>query len=185
MGPSRSRLTHQIRFPAPFRRWGRSVSGVTAIEFALISPVFFVLLVGILEVGLMYLAQVDLQNAINNASRTIRTGQVQAQNLSSSAFRTQICSKVSALMNCGAKLQVDVQSFATFANGSYSTPLNADGTLNQSLTNFTPGGASKIVLVRALYPWPVSTPLLTPFLVNMAGNSHLIVATAAFRNEPY
>jgi hypothetical protein len=42
-----------------------------------------------------------------------------------------------------------------------------------------------VVTLRAYYQWPVTTPLLTWFLVNMAGNKHLIAAASAFRNEPY
>ncbi len=41
------------------------------------------------------------------------------------------------------------------------------------------------MLVRAFYTWGVITPLLTPFLVNMSSNNHLIYAAAAFRNEPF
>jgi hypothetical protein len=39
--------------------------------------------------------------------------------------------------------------------------------------------------VRLFYQWPVFVSLLGSDLSNMGGNKHLIVATAAFRNEPY
>jgi hypothetical protein len=41
------------------------------------------------------------------------------------------------------------------------------------------------VLVRVFYAWPVFTPLLTPFLTNMASSKHLLYSAAAFRNEPF
>jgi hypothetical protein len=40
-------------------------------------------------------------------------------------------------------------------------------------------------LVRAFYTMPIYTPVLTWFLVNMAGNKHLVSAATAFRNEPF
>ena len=43
-----------------------------------------------------------------------------------------------------------------------------------------------MVVVRAFYPLDIGTLLPTEVnLSNMAGGSRLLVATAAFRNEPY
>ena len=42
-----------------------------------------------------------------------------------------------------------------------------------------------VVLVRAFYTWQVFSPGLDWFLINMAGNYHLLSAASAFRNEPY
>ena len=49
----------------------------------------------------------------------------------------------------------------------------------------TIGNACDVVLVRAFYTMPIYTPVLTWFLVNMAGNKHMVSAATAFRNEPY
>ena len=57
--------------------------------------------------------------------------------------------------------------------------------LNSALNNYELGTACSVVLVRAFYTWSVLTPLLTPFLVNMSSNDHLIYAASAFRNEPF
>jgi hypothetical protein len=37
------------------------------------------------------------------------------------------------------------------------------------------------VVVRLFYKWPIYVSLLQ----NMSGNNRLLIATAAFRNEPY
>jgi hypothetical protein len=37
------------------------------------------------------------------------------------------------------------------------------------------------VVVRLFYQWPIYVSLLQ----NMSGNKRLLIATAAFRNEPY
>ena len=41
------------------------------------------------------------------------------------------------------------------------------------------------MVVRLFYQWPVYVSLLGFTLPNMAGDKRLLVATAAFRNEPY
>ena len=160
-------------------------AGSASIEFALIAPIFFVLLMGTIEVGVMFFSQFVLQNATNDAARLIRTGQVAAQSMTAAQFRTTICNKVSPLLACDANLQIDVESFANFAAASFPTPITGTNTLDPTLNNFTPGGVCRVVLVRTFYTWSVVTPLLTPFMVNLANNQHLLSATAAFRNEPY
>jgi len=49
--------------------------GQAALQFALIAPVFFLLLMGTIEAGVIFFAQSSLQDAVNGASRLIRTGQ--------------------------------------------------------------------------------------------------------------
>jgi Flp pilus assembly protein TadG len=160
-------------------------SGSAAIEFAMIAPIFFIFMLGTIEVGVMYLGQFALQNATSDAARLIRTGQVSLNNMTAAQFRTSICNGISPVLPCNTNLQIDVQSYTNFSTANYGSPLKADGTLNPALNNFSPGGVCSIVLVRAFYVWSVDTPLLSTFMVNMAGNKHLMTATAAFRNEPY
>ena len=47
------------------------------IEFAFIAPVFFLLLLGIIETGIMFYAQNTLNFATQNAGRLVRTGSAQ------------------------------------------------------------------------------------------------------------
>ena len=58
------------------KAWLRSDQGSAAIEFAFVAPVFFALMLGILEIGVMMFAQFALQNSVMDAARLIRTGQV-------------------------------------------------------------------------------------------------------------
>ena len=179
-------------------------AGSAAIEFAFIAPVFFVLLMGSVEVGVMFFGQTVLQNATNDAARLVRTGQitgtlpnqvltqaqlnagqVAGQAMTQAQFRTYICNEIAPVLACNGNLQIDVQAFSNFSAASFASPLKADKTLNPALNNFAPGSVCSVVLLRAFYTWNVVTPLLTPFLTNMASNQHLMSATAAFRNEPY
>jgi Flp pilus assembly protein TadG len=160
-------------------------SGSAAIEFALIAPVLFILIMGIIEAGIIFLGQFMLQNAVDDAARLIRTGQVATDSMTKTQFRTYICNKVSPLLACDGNMQIDVESYSAFSALSYAAPLKSDGTLDSSLDNYSVGDVCSVVLVRAFYTWSVATPLLTPFLVNMANSKHLMAAASAFRNEPY
>ncbi len=167
--------------------------GSAAIEFAMVAPVFFVLLMGIFEAAIMFFSQAALQNAMVDMGRYIRTGQINCHTTSGgncvkmtqAQFRTEMCAKITPLIACNANLLIDVQAYSSYGGTNFNTPLNADKTLNSSLNNYITGNACDVVLARTFYTWPVVTPVLSWFLVNMAGNKHLLTAATAFRNEPY
>ena len=82
-------------------------------------------------------------------------------------------------------IKIDVQDLQPASPRSRTAkPINANGNL---LTNFGyhAGRAGDIVVVRLMYEWPVYVSLLGFNLTDMAGNKRLIIATAAFRNEPF
>lgn len=158
-------------------------SGATAVEFAMIAPIFLLLLFAIFETGIIFMAQSVLQSAVNNAARTVKIGS--AASMDATTFRNSICSQISVLMSCSSNLQIDLVSYGSFSSATYSSPLNPDGSFNSAMSRYQPGSGGSIELLRASYAWPVVTPLLTTFLVNMGNNSHLISASVAFRNEPF
>jgi Flp pilus assembly protein TadG len=163
-----------------------SRKGSAALEFAMIAPVFFVLLMGTFEAAIMFFSQAALQNALTTEGRLIRTGQASSAAKTQAQFRTDICNMVTPLIACDGNLQIDVESFSSgYGSVTYTSPLNSNNTLNTSLNNYSIGNACDVVLVRAFYTMPIYTPALTWFLVNMAGNKHLVSAATAFRNEPY
>jgi hypothetical protein len=196
-------------------RWVRSDQGSAAIEFAFIAPVFFALMLGILEIGVMTFGQFALQNAVTDAARLIRTGQAQTisaligdeipvQKCASSPgstqstfaseqdwFKQQICCGVEALMSCD-KLVVTVASPASGFGGSFDALQTAGtaGTFDAASSN----AACSVVLVRATYVWTVWFPGLArilnsnmpdKFLVNVGDDGRLLSGTSAFRNEPF
>ncbi|HEX4634770.1 MAG TPA: TadE/TadG family type IV pilus assembly protein [Rhizomicrobium sp.] len=190
-----------FRVKALLERLRADARGSAALEFAMVAPVFFLLLMGTVEAGVIFFAQSSLQSAVNDTARLIRTGQSACFSLDSNnlcktmttdQFRTKVCSEVGSLLqkcnvdtNGNSNLQFDVTDYpAGFAGVTISSPLNAQRNLPK-LTTFNTGSPCDVVLVRAYYQWPVITPLLNFFLANMNGSYHLLATAAAFRNEPY
>jgi Flp pilus assembly protein TadG len=166
-------------------RWRKnSQSGSAIVEFAMIAPVFFLLLFAIMEIGIIFFAQSTLQHATDDIGRMIRTGQVQAQQLTQTQVRTQLCTEISPLIPCDNQLYLDIEAFSTFGTVTFSPPLDSNGNMIP-LNNFQTGSACSVVLVRSFYAWPVFTPVLTSFLTTMANSKHLLYAASAARNEPY
>lgn len=168
--------------------------GSAAIEFAFVAPVFFVLLMGTFEAAILFFSQAALQNGMSDMGRYIRTGQVNCHTtangncvaMTQEQFRTMLCGKISPLIACDSNLQIDIKNFTDYGSVPVGAPpLKPDKTLDPTLNRYQTGAACEVVLARAFYTWPVATPVLSWFLVNMAGDKHLVTAATAFRNEPY
>jgi len=202
-------LTVTLRFRKTLRALRRhlrrnATRGAVGIEFAFIAPIFFLLLLGIMETGILFYAQNTLSYSTQNTGRLVRTGSAQGTVFSTAAkcagsgvagasysssqqwFKDQICCGISNLMtDCAGSLHVNVQNYSAGFGTNFSNSTDAGGNLVAVSDNYSPGNPCDVVLVRATYNWTVATPLLTVFLVNMAGGQHLLSATTAFRNEPY
>jgi hypothetical protein len=170
----------------------RGTSGSAALQFAIIAPVFFMMLFATLETAMVFYAEMILENAVKITGRTIRTGQAQLANKTPAQFRQDICDQISFLLNCdAAHLYVDVRSFGNFGAADFPPPVDANGNIVANLNNYQPGGSSQvpagnsIVLVRVFYTWQLNTPMFANYFSNMAGNQRLITSSMAFKNEPY
>ncbi|MDB5438433.1 MAG: pilus assembly protein TadE [Caulobacteraceae bacterium] len=167
------------------RRFGRARRGAAAVEFALVALPFLTLVFAVLELGMIMLVNTTLNQALGATARMVRTGQVTNATASSAAgLKTVLCTQMSWLgASCSSKLNLDVRSFASFTGVTGPDSTNA---LNAAKMCWDTGGPGSVVLVTAYYPWTVFAPVLNSALLT-SGNStqRVIVATAAFKNEPY
>jgi Flp pilus assembly protein TadG len=158
-----------------WRLW-RDQAGASLVEFALIALPFFILLYGSFELGFVYWANQELENAAGYGARLVRTGQVQAGGLDQAQLTTAICSKTAVLVGCTSKLRLDVRSAATLGEITAPVPVNGSGALkNPGEFTYAPGAANDVVLVTAFYQWP---RLLSP-------SDPILRAASVGRNEPF
>jgi Flp pilus assembly protein TadG len=164
------------------RRFVRQQSGVAAVEFGMVAVPFLALIFAILETSVIFFAGQALETAVADSGRLIMTGQAQQQGFDQNAFKNAVCAKIYGLFDCANGIVIEVKSFPTFAAITAPSPLDANGNFVNNF-GYDPGNPCSIVLVRLFYQWPVYVSLLG--LNNMAGGKRLLVATSAFRNEPY
>jgi Flp pilus assembly protein TadG len=171
-----------------WRRFWRARDGAVAMEFGFVVVPFFMLMIGVAEVSMVGFTQTNLDLAISEQSREIRTGTAQETGLTYTQIRTAICDDIQRLMvvDCEANLFLDVQTYASFVDAADGTtnPI-VNGQLQSGGFGFSPGGASDIVVVRAYYRWHVLTPLFENIFANADGGDRLLVSTMMFRNEPF
>lgn len=167
-------------------RWRTDTRGVTAIEFAMVATPFLMMLFGIIGVGLYFFTTFTLENAVEQASRLLRTGQAQQAGYTEAQFKTKVCEYVPSHVDCAGKVTVNVLSFPDTNITPDSLPNCLTSTNGLSgATAYDPGGASEVVLVWVCYEWELASKIPFLKLGNMANGSRLIQATTVFRSEPY
>ena len=168
-------------------RWGsfgHNSSGSSALEFALLALPLSLLLFGIIAIGLMFAGNMALENAAEQGARMIRTGQ--AKGFDASMFKSEVCKKLTAPLSCDG-LKLDVRTFSSFGSSDLTNPLDSSGNLKSEF-NYQPGMGSQVVVVRAFYEWDLLAVLPEEIRLrasNMPSGNRLLVATVAFRNEPF
>ncbi|MFA4995025.1 MAG: TadE family protein [Bdellovibrionales bacterium] len=165
----------RFRSRASCRRAARR--GAFAPEFALIAPVFFLLLMGVIELCLMEGAQQMLESAAYNTSRLAKTGFV-AENQTQAETINQIL--VNILSSYGSLLDPAHVVTTQSSYSSFSGAAAGGGTIGY-------GTASEIVTYTISYPWKIFTPLMCSALGSLCGTDRVVVLTSTIvvRNEPY
>ncbi len=172
--------------------------GATAIEFAILGIPFTALLFGIVEISVLFFMSSTVNHAMAEVSREIRTGEFQGTGGGADEFKAAICSAMSTVGHCD-NLRVDVISSATGRFSNLILPVSpttctgtpaaieaceaADPVMPADEYNDTNSG--EVVIVRVQYVHHLSVPNALTRLANAAGNTHVITATTAFKNEPF
>lgn len=166
------------------QKFRRSEDGTTAVEFSLIAAPFIFMLVGLIEMSLMFASSSLLEGSTSTAARLIRTGAIQQSGGSQALFQQELCDFADPLITC-EDLQYQVISVDTFEDADNLPDANFDGDGNLTDQTFDPGGVSDVVLVRVVYHYDIATPMLQPFLTNNGDGTRTMISTIVLQTEPY
>lgn len=169
-------------------RWIRKEDGVTAVEFSLVGVPFVFMIIGIIEMAMMFTTQSVIEYGTSQGARLIRTGQVQ-QGGGEAAFRAAVCGAAAItparnFIDCD-DLQYQVVALDSFGDAQdFDDPtFDEDGNLeNQS---FDAGDVNDVVMIRVAYRYPIMTPLMGTMLTNNSDNSRIMLSTTVLQTEPY
>jgi Flp pilus assembly protein TadG len=159
------------------RRDGR---GSAMLQFALVAPVFFLLLFSLVEESLLVFTQSQLDDATLGAARSILIGTFQTSSKSLPDFQTAVCGKIVGMISsCSSNIQV-------YADADGVDPSNlaiaSSGYWNGTSGTFNVGGPSQYMVLQVGYRFPYFIPW---FAYITGGGSALIVSTLVFQVEPY
>lgn len=177
------------------KRFTKDEDGATAIEFAFVAIPFFALLFGIMELAIVFFVNSALVHATSEAGRHIRVGNFQACG-GVDEFKAIVCGNMKGLANCWKNVRIDVvegESFKTITlpdippvqpRDSSKTGQDAIPQTGNGL--YSPNVAGDTMIVRAVLHYRLALPPLLTRLDSPTGSgARTMVATTAFRNEPF
>lgn len=174
--------------------------GTTAVEFALIAPLLFSMIFGIIEISLIIFAQNALENATFVASRIGKTGYVEDGETREETIRSALENRAGAMMDV-TQLQITTESYPEFGDvgspepyvdangnavrdeGENYTDVNGNGTYDEDMGVSGSGSAGEVVVYTVSYPWH----LFGNWIGEYFGTSQTVNLTArtVVVNEPY
>lgn len=152
------------------RRFNKNNDGTSAVEFALILPVFLLLLFGTIEIAMVMFTLSLAEGGLREAARFGVTGQEVDPAARQARILEIITEHTHGLIDVSdANVQVTVYPDFT---GDDTGPGAAGA-----------GSANDVVFYRLNYEWQYLTPIFAVF--TGLGNSLPMTATIAVRNEPF
>lgn len=158
-------------------RLAKCRTGVTAVELALVLPVFLIMILAVVEIGLEFLTQVVLDQAVAGGVRQVQMGKA----TTASSVTIAICGNIySGLVpSCTTNIQLYLTSGTAFSALTLAT-VNSAGVM--SPTTFSAGTSGSDILMQVAY----ARPYLFSMLSTIAGSKvHALISTVAVQNEPY
>ncbi len=195
----------RFRRIARCKRFANREDGSMAVEFAVISPVLFLLIMGLVEVGLILSAQNILESATYLASRAGRTGYVANNKTQEETIRETLEERASLLFD-SQRLSINSLNMTNSAYSDYSnigepepwvdangngawdygenfTDVNGNGAWDDDQGRSGAGTSGQVVVYTVTYPWRLFTPLIG-YVIGENGIVNLS-ARAVVKNEPY
>ncbi|MCC8947010.1 MULTISPECIES: TadE/TadG family type IV pilus assembly protein [Bradyrhizobium] len=173
-------------FTRLLHRFRRNRRGATAVEFAMVAPLFFGLLFAIIEVAMIFFASQVLETVTQDSARMIMTGQAQGASYTQQQFKDYVCGQVNPLFDCANGISVDVRSYPAatgFSSVNIAPPIDSNNAFIPAM-KWCPGKDGDVVVVRLFYQWPLFVTKLGFNVANLANGKRLLTATATFKNEP-
>ena len=166
----------------------RDERGSAVVEFAIVATPFFMLTFGIFGLSIYQFTSFSLQNAVDQAGRTVRTGLYQTSGksggvMTNAEFKQAVCDLAPAYIDCKNKLKVFVTTpGANFSSATANRPSCANN--EATSTDAVPGGSSVIILVVACYTFDLAKTLPYVSFGQAQGSAATIQASTVFRTEP-
>ncbi|HZR31498.1 MAG TPA: TadE family protein [Terriglobales bacterium] len=151
------------RLRSPSKR--RSMRGQSLVEFAMIAPLFFFLLFGVVDFGRLFFVQMTLQNAVRQAGRFAITG----NHLQDPKNPGQNLSRVNSIIKIATEASAGLDISGIQISSAKGGPGSA-------------GGPGDTVTVSITDNLKLITPIIAQFFPN---GTYRFTVGVTFKNEPF
>jgi hypothetical protein len=145
--------------------------GVALLEFALVAPLLFLLLMAVMDLSMMMWVNLSMQHAVREGGRYALTGR---SDMDTTGSRTgQVLKRIrQGSMGFYDRLKPALTITINGVPSSYNFGSTGSGTMF--------GKSGELVLLRLDCTWPLLTPMMRPFF---NGNEYKFSVATSFRNE--
>lgn len=157
-----------MRVPGFPRRQG----GSAVVEMAIIAPIAFLLLIGVIEFSLIFYTTLAMQYAVREGARYAITGRTDADPATSNQQR--YLAVIQQIKTYSMGMYDSVKPVISVNNTSYAT------SSAYSATMF--GAAGDIVVIRLDCTWKLATPIVAAFFPN---GEYKFTVAATMQNEAF
>ena len=190
---SASRFTR----PRPCLRLWREQDGVTALEFAIIAPVFLLVLCAIIEFSMIMFTTSVMEGATSATARMGKTGYSSGLYTRQQTIVNNINARTAGLLDA-SKITMTTMVYSDFTKIGQPEPcithspcngiagvnfvdINGNGTWDSDMGAAGLGNPGDVVVYTVSYPWPILSPIMRPML----GSTYNITVRTVIRNEPF
>ncbi len=164
------------------KNFAKDTRATTAIEYAILAPIFFTIIFIGMEFSVLVFKRNHLKHVMYEASRILQTGQIQNAANPKFEFEREICAEALHLFNC-ADVFYDVRSFDQITQVTFPAP-TLDANLKPTNFQFQPGGPSRVTAMRLAGRFYFATPYMDR-IFGLGGKPMFVVGHSIARNEPY
>ncbi len=154
--------------------------GITTIEFALIAPIFLLMMMGIIEFSLIMFVSTAMESATNTTARLGKTGYTAAGSSRQDQIIANVQARTTGLLD-PSKITITTEVYPLFNDVSQPEPcltakcgggiagvdytdVNGNGKWDNDIGAAGLGNAGDIVVYVVSYPWPIMTPIMRPIM---------------------
>lgn len=179
-------------------RFRRCKRGATAVEFALVFPIFLVIILALFELGLIGYTSVALESIVTRVGREASIGNFNGDETRSEQVKAMIKERTKPLIG-SENIQIIDTVLSVTESGGYNAALpdycnnppsctmfvdnNGNGVYDPPGTGGGFGGAEEVVEIRVRLPWRANFG----FIRDVFGENGItpITAVTIVKNEPF
>ena len=155
----------------------------------MVAPLVIALILGAMQIAVIYLAQAELENAAERAARIVLTNQAPSSgSAGQTSFQNAVCGYLPALFSCsGVMVDLEAQSISAGSSDALvlTPPTLTYGSTGQVTNswNYNPGSPGQLMILRVMYQWPVFAGPLGLVFSDLANGKLFMSSTQVFKNE--
>lgn len=158
------------------------VGGAAAVEYAMIGPIFFFVVIGLVEFSFYVFNRNFVKHVLYETARSITTGEIQSADDPAAAFKEEYCSHSNVLVSC-ERLSFDVRAYDNLEDVEF-TPVEFDSSGAPKNFKFEPGESEQLSVMRVALPYKFVTPFMQDLFLGDSKNA-IVVGYTVSKNEPF